>query len=56
MSCIMVLEAVKIKGLAFWDAMTCNSERARRFGEIYRLHLQGQRWVFSLSPSSAGIL
>jgi hypothetical protein len=36
-----VLRAVTMKDGVFWIATPCSSERARRFGGTWRLHLQG---------------
>jgi hypothetical protein len=40
-----VLTAVVMKGAIFWDVN-------RRFGILYRLHLQGRRNIFSKKPVS----
>jgi hypothetical protein len=40
---IEVLMEVAMHSVAFFVATPCSSERARRFGGIYRLHLQGRR-------------
>jgi hypothetical protein len=35
--------AVTVKNFFFWDVAPCRSYVNRRFGEIYRLHLQGRK-------------
>jgi hypothetical protein len=32
-----------MKNVVFWDVMLCRSCFNRRFGETYRLHLQGRK-------------
>jgi hypothetical protein len=38
-----VLSPVIMKSTVFWSVTLCGSETARRFGGIYRLHIQGRR-------------
>jgi hypothetical protein len=42
-----------LKSINFWDIMPCSPLSVnRRFGETYRLHLQGRRNKFSKKPAS----
>jgi hypothetical protein len=48
-----VLTTVVMKGINFWDITPCSPLSVnRRFGGIYRLHLQGRRNNFSKRPAS----
>jgi hypothetical protein len=38
-----VFTAVTMKNVVFWDVALCSSCVNRRFGERYRLHLQGRK-------------
>jgi hypothetical protein len=60
-----VFTAVTVKNADFWDVVPCRSCVNRRFGGMYRLHLQGRkirergtsvsRWLQTESPPTATI-
>jgi hypothetical protein len=48
-----VLTAVVVKNIIFWDVTPCSLLRCnRRFGETYRVHLQGRRKLYQHEPAS----
>jgi hypothetical protein len=50
-----VLTAVTTKSTVFWVVMLRNSERARRFGGTYHLHLQGRKVMQAKINRSRGL-
>jgi hypothetical protein len=50
-----VFTVVVLKSIFFWDMMPCSAlSGTRRFGGMYRLHLQGHRIVQQSSEQASG--